>query len=219
MTKNIAKEVTQEVKVTKEPEFKPESQPEAKKTGAKRRPLNITRKQATSGLIVLLLLILSFVSGQYYEKSSQNSNPASKTAMRSGRFGGTGMSDGTGGLSGGTGGRSSAMRGGVFGQVTAVSATSITVQNVRTNSDSTLTISGTTTVTDNGQAAAISDVKVGDNVLVRASTTDTGQAAQITLNPQTRGSGGPGNMGGGGMGAGSTPQGQQNLPQTPSQTD
>lgn len=185
-------------------------EPDTKVAPAKRFPFNITRKQGISGLVLLLVIVLGFVGGLHYEKSHQRQANMKQTAMRGGRFSG-GVNGGFGGgygQSGRTGGRNGAMRGGVFGQVTAVSATSVTVQNARTGSASALTISSSTTVTNNGQTAAISDIKTGDNVLVRTSTTDTKQAVQIMLNPQVHGRGG----------MGSTSQ-SQSTPPTPIQTN
>lgn len=74
-------------------------------------------------------------------------------------------------------------RRGLIGKVMTINSTSISVQNQRDNSITTLTIDGNTKVINNGQTAAVSDIKVGDNVAVRANPTNSNLAAQIMLNP------------------------------------
>ncbi|MDB5182705.1 MAG: hypothetical protein JWO47_489 [Candidatus Saccharibacteria bacterium] len=90
-------------------------------------------------------------------------------------------------------GRRGGVRNGTFGSVTTVSTTSITVNDTRTNTTKTLTIDSSTVVTNSGAAAAVSDIKVGDTVIVTASAADTTKAARILLNPAQGGfQGGPG---------------------------
>ena len=72
----------------------------------------------------------------------------------------------------------------VLGQVTAISSTSISVQDSRSNSTTTLDISSGTQVTNNGETASVSSIKVGDNVVVRPDSSNSKQADQIILNPQ-----------------------------------
>lgn len=80
---------------------------------------------------------------------------------------------------------------GAIGTVTAVSSNSITVENQMRGGTSTYTIGSSTTVTDGGESASVSDITVGDRVLVRTSQDDSGAAASIMLNP-TFGGGSPG---------------------------
>lgn len=122
----------------------------------------------------VLLLAASFYGGVSYEKS------VSKTTQTGtvGTFG-----NGTGGPSGG-----SRVRNGSFGTVTAVSDTSITVNESRNNTTMTYAITSSTTITNNGSAGSVSDIKIGDNVLIEASSSDAKTATRIIDGIQ----GGPG---------------------------
>lgn len=92
------------------------------------------------------------------------------------------------------------MRGGTLGTVTAVSDASITVEDSRQSTTVTYTITDDTTVTDNGSTASVSDIAVGDTVMVQASSNSssssssddstTQTATSIALNPSMQG--GPG---------------------------
>jgi hypothetical protein len=186
--------MTKKIEINNKPKDKDKK---AERTDTKKTSIDITRKQGLFALGLLLIIVLT-VGSLHYVKSHQ-------TSPHPGQFG-RNAPDGSGDPSGRMGGRNGAMRGGVFGQVTTVSATSITIKNARTGADNTLTISDSTIVTNNGQTATVSDVKTGDNVLVRPDTTDTKQAAQITLNPQMPGRGA---MGGGGS---SQPQADPQVP-------
>ncbi len=131
------------------------------------------------GVFILIVLCgLSFIGGVYYQKS-KHTTIATTNGQPNRGFGGQG---GFFGMGGG--------RRGAIGQVTAINATSISVKNSRTGTVSTLTITSNTQVTNGGQAATITDVKVGDNVIVRPSSTDASQAAQIIINPTQPTSGG-----------------------------
>lgn len=92
---------------------------------------------------------------------------------------------------GGFGGPGMRRMNGAIGIVTAVSGNSITVENQMRGGTSTYTIGSSTTVTDGGESASVSDITVGDRVLVRTSQDDSGAAASIMLNP-TFGGGSPG---------------------------
>ncbi len=94
---------------------------------------------------------------------------------------------------------------GNIGTVTAVSSTSITVSVMQggpgrqgnsssTDSTKTYTINSATSITDNGEAAAVSDIATGDRVIIEESDTDSSIAASISLNPSMRG--GPQGQGG-----------------------
>jgi len=136
---------------------------------------------------------ISFFGGMQYQKDKQ-ANTITVTAQ-----GAAGLQGAPGG-----GGFRTGMRG-IVGQVTAISATSISVQSIRTNQVQTLGITSATRITNNGQSAGIGDIKVGDSAIVRPSSTNTTEASQITLNPQ---------LGGFGPGGGAQP-----APQTNTQTN
>jgi hypothetical protein len=126
---------------------------------------NTLSKPVLAGIVIVVLMGLSFYGGVAYQKS----HPAKTTA--------------TAGLNGGGGrGRFGGQRP-TIGQVTAISASSITVQNSSSGASTTLGITSSTQITDNGQTVAASSIQAGDNVIVAASTTDKTQAARILLNP------------------------------------
>jgi len=143
------------------------------------------KKYGTSNLLlpaaVVLILVAggSFAAGMQYQKSHQSD---AKTTGAISRFGT--------GFGGGMGQRG---MGGVFGQVTVVSASSITVTERRDNSSKTLSITSTTTITKDGSKASTSDIASGDEVIIRTSTSNASEASEIIINPTLRPSGvGPG---------------------------
>jgi hypothetical protein len=132
---------------------------------------NTLPKPVLAGIVIVVLMGLSFYGGTAYQKS----HPAKATA--------------TAGLNGRVGrGRFGGQRP-TIGQVTAVSASSITVQNSSSGASTTLGITSTTQITNNGQTVAASSIQTGDNVIVAASTTDKTQAARILVNPSFGGGG------------------------------
>ena len=114
---------------------------------------------------VIVLCGLSFAGGVAYQKHGTKS-PAKTTAGA-----------GFGGRAGG------ARRDGGLGQVTAVSSTSITIINQRTNASKTYAINSSTAITDNGQTVDTTDIKTGDTVLITASTSGGSTASRILVNP------------------------------------
>jgi hypothetical protein len=137
--------------------------------------------------VVIGLCILSFIGGLLYQKHSGSST---KVAASSGQTGTTGALGGTG----------TRRRNGGLGQVTAVSPTSITITNQRTNASNTYAITTSTTITDSGQTVDTTDIKSGDTVLVTTGTTDTTTATQILVNPSFGGG-----FGGGGQQGSASP--------------
>src|SRR5665213_3296969 len=125
----------------------------------------------------VMLMGLSFYGGIAYQKG-KHPNAVLGTA---------GGSAATGGFRGRLGGQRP-----TIGQVTAISGTSITVQDTNTSASTTLSITSSTQISDNGQTVTASDIQTGDTVLVSASTTDKTQAARILVNPSF-GGGAPAN--------------------------
>ena len=123
---------------------------------------------------------LGFAGGIQYQKS-RKSTLDTQAAVLGGRSTMMGQFE-----DGGPGG----MRGGL-GIVGAVSSSSITVKNVRISSETTYAITNSTTVLDGQKDAAVSDIVVGDTVMVQTNTSDTNTATSIVLNPTM---GGPGGM-------------------------
>jgi hypothetical protein len=145
------------------------------------------------GIVVAVVLIIAgFFAGDSYGK-----NHAPKTVATTTSATGTTGTSGFGGRTGGTGG----FRGGAFGTVTAVSSSSITINNTRTGAATTYSITTSTTVTDSGSASTVSAIQVGDTVIVRPTATGSTVAATIMDNPS---------FGGGqaGSGAGTSATGQ-----------
>jgi hypothetical protein len=143
------------------------------------------------GFAIALVVVAAgaFVGGMQYQKSTGGSSTTATTQTGAGGFGGAG---------GGFGGT---RRSGGFGTVTAVSGTSITISETTPGSDSssgtskTYAITSSTTVTDSGQSASVSDIQTGDRVIIRTSTSDTSTASSIMVNP-TFGGGAGGGTGG-----------------------
>lgn len=125
--------------------------------------------------IVFLACGISFAAGMQYQKHNQ---PTIRAGLND-RF-----SDGQGEYGMGQGFRGGGMRQNVaIGTVTAISSTSITVNDQRSGTSTTKTINSTTTITNNGTKVAVDSIKVGDSVFVRASTSDTTIASSIDVNP------------------------------------
>ncbi len=78
-----------------------------------------------------------------------------------------------------------------MGTVTAISSSIIKIQDSRSNSEKTYTITSSTKVSDNGESASINDIKQGDEVMVIASSSESSEAAQIMLNFEQGGGFGP----------------------------
>ena len=96
-----------------------------------------------------------------------------------------------GGMQGGPSGQSSQrgmgmFGGGITGEVTEVSSSSIMLKEERTGGLITYQVTDDTEVTDDGDDAKISDVQVGDTVAVQGTDDEDDSAAgTITLNPST----------------------------------
>lgn len=124
---------------------------------------------------VVLLCSLSFYGGVIYQKGHNTTKSvAARTMLGSGRSGS------------GFGFR--ARRGG-FGSVTAISASSITIQDQRTGISKTYNIDSSTQITNNGSAISASSIKVGDTVLIRAGSAGPTTATSILVNPSFSSSG------------------------------
>jgi hypothetical protein len=158
-----------------------------------------TTRSLVMGLIVVVLLAVGFMAGVSYQKGKHVATTAT-TASQNGGFGG--------------GGR----RGGGFGTVTAVSASSITVQS-RSGASTTYSIAGSTQVTNNGAAATVNDIQVGDTVAVTPDTTTTTQADRILLNPSFGGGAGGGQGASPGASTNSTGATNPSTTALPSQTN
>lgn len=137
------------------------------------------KKLIMIGVFAVAMLGIGFLTGVQYQKGKKTSSGVAAAAN------GAPNGSGFGGRTGRPGGRL-----GAFGAVKAVSDTSITVSNTRTNTDQTFAIDSSTAVTDGGAASTVSAIKVGDNVAIRASSSDATKATTIVLNPQVPSGGG-----------------------------
>jgi hypothetical protein len=128
--------------------------------------------------VVLLVVGLAsgFAAGMNYQKKHTTTNTPSLST--------------NGGFS--SNGGPSMQFSGTMGSVTAISSSSISVQDQREGTTMTYAITGSTKITNNGASATYSDIAVGDTVLVRSSSSTSTDATAITLNPSFGGAqGGP----------------------------
>jgi hypothetical protein len=126
---------------------------------------------ATRIVGVVVIVGLSFFAGTRYEHSHDKSSATSSTSAFSRR--------GMGGFGGGFGNRANL----VFGQVTAISSSSIMIEQTRSNTSTTLTINASTTVTDNGQPVSVNSIQTGDTVIAMKSSSSSSTATSIRINP------------------------------------
>jgi hypothetical protein len=131
-------------------------------------------------VVVIILCALSFGLGVISQKHGTKTVVAT-SSVTGGHF--------TGG--GGFGGH----RSGGFGQVTAVSPTSITITNERSGASSTYAITASTTITDSGQTVTTSSIQTGDTVIIMTSSSSTSTATSILVNPSFGGGFGGGASG------------------------
>jgi|GEM_PF-2440355 len=108
-----------------------------------------------------------------------------RRADRNGQFpSGMAQGDSSGMGAGGMGG--GMFGGGSRGEVTAVSATSISLKDERSGGVITFDVNDATTVTNDDTDAGIGDIKIGDTVRVQGTTADDDSlASSITINPST----------------------------------
>lgn len=144
----------------------------AKKLEADTKPYSKFSKSrvlvpAIAGAVILLGV--GFLGGMQYQKGQSTTTTASTAGVPS-----LGTNSGMGRMG---------LRGG-FGEVTAVTATSITVSETRSGASTSYVITSSTKVTKDSAAAAVTDIAVGDTVIVQTSTSDTKQATSIVINPQ-----------------------------------
>ncbi len=138
------------------------------------------------GILVVVLCGLSFWGGVAYNKAHSSNSTAAAAGS------GFGSRSGFAGRFGG--------QRPIFGQVTSISPTSISLSNSRTGATSTLTITSTTQITDNGQSVATTAIQTGDQVIVQLSTSNSTQASRIILNPSFAGGNSPAAAGSGSSG-------------------
>ena len=145
-------------------------------------------KTAVSVIGLAVAAVIGFGGGVLFEKGEHHA-PGAIPFNRAG-FMRSGQIDGPGGSrrAEGMGNRGGMGIGGprhqyaaINGSVSAVSNDSLTVLDARTNTSVTLTISDNTTITNQGAKAKAGDIKTGDHVLVRTSTTSSNTATAIDI--------------------------------------
>lgn len=144
-------------------------------------------------IIVVVLIGVGFFGGVIYEKGHAKSVSSSSNVVGSG---------GTGRFGGGFGGERGLK---VFGTVSSISPTSITIASRFNGSSTTLSITSSTTITNNGQTASASDIQTGDTVVATKSSASSSTASAILLNPNF--GGGPISSHGSSTGGGSSTPG------------
>jgi len=133
----------------------------------------------------LIISVLSFYGGIKYQKAHQPKTAASAAAASQG------SPFGQGGPGGGLGGGGFSGQRPTFGSVTAVNASSITVNDQTSGSSKTFSITSATTITDNIQTVTTSDISVGATVAVIADSSSSSQASRILVNPSFGGGNAP----------------------------
>lgn len=147
---------------------------------AKKPSLNKAQynKQIILVIVAIIWSIGIFYVGVAYQKHHTKTTTAAATTSTPG---------GAFGARGGFGGGNFANR--TFGTVTAISSTSITINDTRTQGTTTLTINSSTTASDNGQTISISGITVGETVSITLNSTNKTVASSImVLNFQNNGS-------------------------------
>jgi hypothetical protein len=153
-------------------------------------------KPVAVGLLVVAVGVGSFFGGIAV---GDDDHPKQVVVGGTGQGSQGGMDGQTMPTPGGTSGGEMPGRMGAMGEVTAISASSISIEDLRSGKTSTFRIDDSTEIIANRDTAKASDIEVGDNVMVVPSDSDETVAAQIMINPAM---GGPG--GGGGTPPGGT---------------
>lgn len=134
-----------------------------------RKPLPIGALAAIGAGIAIMASVAGFAGGIQFQKVASNMSSTPQQGLRdTNRFGAGRMN-----------------RNGSFGEVTAISDSSITISlmgrpgSSSANSTKTLTINSSTKITVDGTTAKASDIKTGDTVQVTVNTSDSTVAASI----------------------------------------
>lgn len=147
---------------------------EQQSSPAKRASLSQGALIGIAAVVAVATGVIGFVSGIQFQKG----NSSSSVANQQGGFGGQ---SGMGGMG---------MRNGSFGEVTAVSDSSITIttrerfnqnNSSSTSTSKTFTINSSTTVTVGGSSGSVSDIKTGDTVMIETGSSDSSVAASIRV--------------------------------------
>lgn len=135
------------------------------------RTIAINKSLANAILLVGVALIVGFGAGVAFESHHNRAVRTTLQGAQAGQYGGFG----------GFGGR---RLNSAIGSVTAISTTSISVNDQRSGTTKTYSITSSTTITKAGAAATTADIAVGDTVMVRASSSTSTTATTIIVDPQ-----------------------------------
>jgi hypothetical protein len=134
------------------------------------------RQYIVYGGILTVACCISFVAGVLSQKGHNDNTLDTQTGTTSQYGTNNQLAQGMG---------AGRMRGGAFGTVTAISETSITIDDQRQGTEATYTITSDTTISDSGTTATISDIAEGDTVMIAPDPSDSGTAATINLGAPT----------------------------------
>src|SRR5665213_1679175 len=146
-------------------------------SGEQYQVLKTKKPSKNTGLnnkIVLIVIgalaysVIIFYIGVAYQKHHNKTPVAATTKTTNGQFGNFG-------------GRGGNFADRLFGSVTAISPTSITVANSQTNSNTTVAINSSTTITNNQQTVSESSISDGQQVMVALDPSNTSVANSITV--------------------------------------
>ncbi len=163
------------------------------KKPTKEQRVTISVTAVVSVIIIVSLLVVSFLLGDSYGRAHAKLATPSRA-----------------GLAGSN--RRRQFRGGDFGTVTAVSNTSISVQNNRSGTINIYHIAPSTQVIENGQSVNKSSIKNGDMVIIRVTKSGSTTASIIAINSYP-GCGYTGGVAPGGTGGSSTTSGSNTISQ------
>ncbi|HEY5267814.1 MAG TPA: hypothetical protein VII94_01615, partial [Candidatus Saccharimonadales bacterium] len=144
------------------------------------RTKKITNSNGQDNKKILLIIativysVIIFYLGISYQKDHTKTVATTTNKSTTGRFGGFG------------GGGNFANR--LLGTVTAVSSTSISVDDSRTNTTTTVVINSSTQITSNQQAVSASNISVGETVIVGLDSTKNIATTISIINTQASGS-------------------------------
>jgi hypothetical protein len=125
--------------------------------------VNVDKNKFLMVAAVVVLMALSFWAGTFVHKNNK------ATLRNAGNYG----------MGAGFGGRGS-FGNRAIGAVTSVSSTSITVNDIRTNTSKTYNVTSSTVVTSGSTASNISAVSVGNNVVVSGDSSNNATRIMIS---------------------------------------
>lgn len=140
------------------------------------RPKPTLNKSTFLLVFAVLLAAASFYEGTAFQRNTDTNGGDSTLAVSTN---GTNQDTTGGGVSNTQTG--SFVRDHVIGQVTAVSSTTITVENQTSGQNTTLNITNSTQIQADGQSIPVSDIQDGDLVIVMKTSSSSSSASRIII--------------------------------------